>query len=127
MKIAKILLLFILIANLKLVNSLTLDPMEPVLLSCQATGHSLFYMCVIKPPTTPAEAAVCSSLLAKYTTCSIALNQPCAMQISVDPPDPYSWSPFSPCRFEVQRVILWDICPNTPTGTPSQITPNCGI
>lgn len=92
--------------------SLGTPALEALLVSCQVTGHSLYDSCVITPPTNP---ATCTSLLATYMACSKTLNSPYPMLISKDP-DPYSWSPFDPCRFEVQKVILWDICPSSPIG-----------
>lgn len=88
---------------------------EAMLISCQGTGHALYSSCVVVPPVTPEQVAFCTSLLTQYTACSTTLNQPEIMVLSKDP-DPYSWSPYDPCRFEVQHHILGDICPNTPAG-----------
>jgi hypothetical protein len=86
---------------------------EALLISCQSVGHVLFVSCVVVPPADSTQAAICAVLYAKYMACSTALNAPMPMIPSLDP-DPYKISPYSPCRYEVGHVILFDICPNLP-------------
>ena len=86
---------------------------EALLVSCQSVGHILFASCVVVPPADSTQAAICAGLYAKYMACSTALNMPMPMVLSLDP-DPYKSSPYTPCRYEVGHVILFDICPNIP-------------
>lgn len=107
--IALILFMNIAFADKVAVNSMD----EAVLISCQTTGHTLYYNCVAKPPTSPDEVAACTALKIKYLVCLTKLTIPYPLTPSLDP-DPYSYSPFTPCKFETGHLILFDICPNIP-------------
>lgn len=100
--------------NIALANKVLVNQMdEALLLSCQTDGHTLYSNCVIKPPTSPDEVAACSALKIKYLGCLTKLTIPYPLTPSQDL-DPYSYSPFTPCKFEIGHLILFDICPNTP-------------
>jgi hypothetical protein len=86
---------------------------EGLLISCQASGHALYYNCVVKPPIKPDDVAICGALKTSYLVCLAKLNLPYPLIPSTDP-DPYAYSPFTPCRFETGHAILYDICPNIP-------------
>ncbi len=99
-----------------LIHYASASPVDEVLLkSCQATGHVLYSTCVATPPVTPEQVAACTALYSQYMICSTSLNAPQPMLPSKSP-DPYTWSPYDPCRFEVHHYILWDICPSSPVG-----------
>ena len=87
---------------------------EALLLTCQSIGHDLYNTCVVTPPADPAQEAVCAGLYGSYLSCSATLTAPQTMMLSSDP-DPYTSSPFDPCKFEVNHQILFDICPTLPT------------
>lgn len=86
---------------------------EALLVSCQASGHELYYNCVVKPAVKPDDVAACTTLKTTYLICLAKLNLPYSLIPSTDP-DPYAYSAFTPCRFEIGHAILYDICPNIP-------------
>lgn len=86
---------------------------EALLISCQASGHALYYNCVIKPPVKPDDVAACGTLKTTYLGCLDKLNIPYPLIPSMDP-DPHAYSPFTPCHFETGHLILYDICPSIP-------------
>lgn len=111
--IMKFMILMLLI-NLTIANPISINAVdESVLLSCQATGHTLYSSCVVKPPSTPDEVAVCGTLKTTYLICLTKLTIPYLLTPSLET-DPYSYSPFTPCGFETGHLILFDICPNSP-------------
>lgn len=107
-------MILILWINLAIANHISNNAMdESILLSCQATGHTLYSNCVAKPPATPDEVAACGMLKTTYLICLTKLTIPYPLTPATDP-DPYSYSPFTPCTFETGHLILFDICPNSP-------------
>lgn len=90
-------------------NAIASNSDETTLLACQLTGRTLYNTCVITPPVTPQQHETCMSLFVFYTACSKILNLPELMKKS-DIPSKYTLSPYDPCKFEVQHLILEDIC-----------------
>ena len=76
---------------------------------CRGLGHSLYFTCIVNPPKTKEEYAVCISKKAGYEMCLIKINKPYRLTNAMDP-DLYSYSPFSPCKYDAGRLVMYDIC-----------------
>jgi hypothetical protein len=84
---------------------------ETLLLTCQASGATLYNQCVIKEPVTPQQITACTALKISYILCLGQLNLPYPLVRSLDP-DPYAYSPFTPCEYETGHLVLPEICPS---------------
>jgi len=76
---------------------------------CQGLGHSLYFSCVVNTPKTKEEIAACIVKKASYEICLIKINQPYPVVKAMDP-DLYSYSLFSPCKYETGYLVMYDIC-----------------
>ena len=94
-------------------TALDLMANELLLTACQTTGGSLYAMCVAVTSLTPEQVVSCTGMKIKYTACLQQLNQPYPLIPAIDP-DPYAWTPFSPCIFETGHLILPGLCPTLP-------------
>ena len=78
---------------------------EAVLASARAQGTSIYYACIINPPEDPAQQAACEAAHLTYVFTLRLLNAPYPLVPSTDP-DPYSWSLYDICTFEVGHIIF---------------------
>ena len=76
---------------------------------CRGLGHSLYFTCVVNPPKTKEEHALCISKKASYTMCLAKINRPYILTKAMDL-DLYSYSLFSPCKYETGHLVMYDIC-----------------
>lgn len=108
-KLIKTTIILVLICKLSVAKqipaNLLLD--EAALISSQAMGHDLYANCVQRPPLTPEEVSRCSAVKVSYILLLKKLNTPYPLTVT---PDPYSYSPFTPCGFETANLVLFDIC-----------------
>lgn len=93
-------------------NQIIID--EELLISCQLAGHSLFNACVKIPPTTPEQITLCEGMRTSYLSCSLLLSNKHSSNLkpmdSAKKQSPYFFSPYDPCKFEVNYLVLFDIC-----------------
>ncbi len=92
---------------------------EGLLASAKATGTTIYFSCILTPPTSDEQTAYCIAMSAVYKAKSQTLNAPLPLMIGKDP-SPYSWSPYDICRFEVGHLIFGKqsevpYCPTAPT------------
>lgn len=89
---------------------------EALLALAKTQGTNVYHECILTPPVTPQQKAFCSALYAVYKIYITALNTPYPLVIAVEP-DPYSWSPYDICRYEVGHMVFGDegIEPYCPT------------
>lgn len=78
---------------------------EALLVSTISQGTNIFYTCIVVPPVTPHQNALCASLYSGYITSLTTLNEPYPLILSVDP-DPYAWSTYDVCRYETEHTIF---------------------
>lgn len=82
---------------------------EALLIMCQSFGSNLYNQCVKVPPVDDKQVAVCSGLKAAYNSCLSSLNAPYPLSLSLEP-DPYGYTPFTPCEYDIAHLILKPIC-----------------
>ena len=88
----------------------TISFADAALLSvCRGLGHSLYFTCVVNPPKTKEEFAVCISKKSSYEACLATINRPYRITKAMDP-DLYSYSQFSPCKYDAGHLVMYDIC-----------------
>ncbi|MDQ5921821.1 MAG: hypothetical protein QG673_1880 [Pseudomonadota bacterium] len=80
---------------------------ETLLLAAKTQGSNVYYACIVTPPVTPQQQAYCSGLYVTYMVNITALNAPYPLVVSLDP-DPYAWSPYDICKYEVGHMIFGD-------------------
>lgn len=89
---------------------------EVLLISAQTYGRSLYIHCIVTPPTTTEQYAVCTSLQLSYKSSILALygsNSPIASSTQ----SPYVWSVYDVCGDEMSKLIfpiptIAPYCPN---------------
>ena len=116
-------ILFILIGAFSVANSFAVGPEtaiaaaaaanEPLLVTTVALGTDIYNTCIAIPPLTPSQQSVCAG---KYTTYLANIQILHIDMLGVNTlmapgiPDPYIWSPYDVCRFDMGNLILVPIC-----------------
>lgn len=79
---------------------------DEVELALAATeGTIVYYTCIATPPVSVDQQAVCLALYTKYVATITAINAPYPLVPSIDA-DPYAWSPYDICRYEVGHIVF---------------------
>jgi hypothetical protein len=82
------------------------DPVDEALLdSSQAQGTHIYQACIVTPPVTAPQKAICAGLYSTYISSLTTLNLPYPLIPTIDP-DPYAWSPYDICRYETGHVVF---------------------
>ncbi|MBY0379090.1 MAG: hypothetical protein K2P99_01675 [Burkholderiales bacterium] len=89
---------------------------EALLISAQTYGSNLYVHCIVTPPTTSEQYAICTSLKFGYKSSILALygNYPPIVSLT---PSPYAWSVYDVCSDEMSKLIfpvpsVSPYCPN---------------
>jgi hypothetical protein len=86
---------------------------EPLLVSTVALGTNIYNTCIVTPPLDASQQAICAGLYATYlANIQILHIDMLGINTVMTPgvPDPYVWSPYDVCRFDMGNLILVPIC-----------------
>lgn len=89
---------------------------EANLVAAHAAGMSVYNSCILIPPVTKPQIAICEGLQRSYYATLVSANAP--LPLIINPyPSPYSWSPYDICRYEPSVLIFpaeggTPICPS---------------
>ena len=116
-------ILFMLISAFSIANSFAIGPEtaiaaaavanEPLLVSTVALGTNIYNTCIIVPPLDPSQQYICAGLYTSYlANIQILHIDMLGVNTVMMPgvPDPYIWSPYDVCRFDMGNLILAPIC-----------------
>lgn len=93
-------------------SSVIAKPMDEVALGlAKYSAILLITACVDVPDLDPKQIAACSATKASYIAELSILVSPAPLEITVLK-DPYAWSIFTPCHYEVAYLIVPEICPS---------------
>ena len=95
-------LLFVLLGG-GIVNADPID--EALILAASSAGNKVYFGCIVTPPVTSAQKAICAGLYTTYNTALRAVNATLPLVPSLDP-DPYAWSPYDICRYETGHIVF---------------------
>lgn len=89
---------------------------EANLVAAHAAGMNVYNRCILIPPVTKPQIAICNGLQSTYYATLVSANSP--LPLLINPyPSPYSWSPYDICRYEPSVLIFpaeggTPICPS---------------
>lgn len=76
---------------------------------CQSLSHSIYIECIKTPPITTLQISFCTEEYSDYIICLTELNLPYPLTFSYE--SIFNTSPFDICKYEVGRLINFDLCP----------------
>jgi hypothetical protein len=84
------------------------DPSNEVLLtSSHEQGTHIYQTCIVTPPVTASQKALCAGLYSTYMSSLTKLNSAYPLTPTINP-DPYSWSQYDICRYETSHAVFGD-------------------
>lgn len=87
---------------------------EPLLATTISLGNEIYVTCILTPPVSASQQAVCAAKYATYLvniqTLHIDMFKGLNTVMLPGAPDPYLWSPYDVCRFDMGNLILFNIC-----------------
>jgi len=95
----------LLLGSVAMINAFAGGIDEAMLASAATQGSAVYYNCIVTPPISAEQQAICAALYAKYVATLAVLNAPYPLIPSLDP-DPYAWSPYDICRFEAGHIVF---------------------
>lgn len=78
---------------------------EAQLLAARSAGNTVYRKCILIPPVTKPQIAICKGLDSAYNSALSALNAPFPLVVSTSP-SMYSWSPYDICRYEPSHFVF---------------------
>ena len=78
---------------------------EALIQSAKAKGSTVYYSCIVTPPTSDEQYAWCLGVYYTYVASLQVVNAPYPLSPSITP-SKYSWSPFDICRYETSHLVF---------------------
>lgn len=90
---------------------------EALIATAYSQGMVVYDSCILIPPVTKPQKAICAAFYQTYNTALQAVNAPFPLVVSLDP-SPYDWSSYDICRYETAHLIFtpltFPVCPTLP-------------
>jgi hypothetical protein len=87
---------------------------EPLLATTVSLGNDIYVTCILTPPVSATQQAACAAkyvtYLANIQILHIDMFGGVNTKMLPGMPDPYFWSAYDVCRFDMGNLILFNIC-----------------
>ncbi len=91
--------------------SLAIAVSDALVIGCRVEAEGIVAACIIIPPVTPEQEALCLELYTNYRACLVSLQEPLPLSVNkAGYISPYAESPYDICKWEVARLINDVVC-----------------